>query len=128
MHFSSEADTNSSGYSIKVGKIDNVSMKKLNSLGCTSVRELMFWPSQYFFGGDLILLCVLWNIFYIFCIARELWWKTYTSFIQHIKNFADKKAMTANFLVTYNLFPQLIVAIYLTVATSTLNLVEIIIV
>lgn len=42
MHFSPGADTNSSDYSIKVGKIDNVSMKKLNLLGCNSIRELIF--------------------------------------------------------------------------------------
>lgn len=121
MQFFSGADTSSSGYSREVWKIDNVSMKNLNLLGCTSVRELIFWPSQYLFGGNLILLCVLWNIFYIFCIPQGLWWKTYTSFIKHIKNFADRKAMTANFLITYHLFPQLIVFVCLTVVISALN-------
>lgn len=42
MQFSSGADTSSSDYSINVGKIDNVSMRKLNLQGCTSVRELIF--------------------------------------------------------------------------------------
>lgn len=42
MQFSSGADTSSSVYSINVGKIDNVSMKKLTLLGCTSVRDLIF--------------------------------------------------------------------------------------
>lgn len=67
---------------------------------------------------------ILWKIVYTFFIPHRLRWIPYTSFIQLLKNFADGKAMTANFLIAYDLFLQLLVALCLTGATSALHSVE----
>lgn len=97
-------------------------MKKLNLLGCSSVRKHIFWPS-HFFGGDSILPYVVEDRLYILYSTGTVV-KTLQFFIQLLKNFANGKAMTANFLIAHHLFPQLIVPVCLTGATSALNSAE----